>query len=66
MRNDKEKSHCSVKLMPVPEISVCKRCGAETEIWSDEEDTVCGVCGRRVLAKETVAHQCGLSSAKIS
>jgi len=56
MRNDKGKSHCSAKMMPVPELVVCKRCGGETEIWSDEGETVCGVCGHRVFRKETAVH----------
>jgi len=32
---------------PFPESIKCP-CGAETEIWSDEQETVCSNCGKRV------------------
>jgi len=36
---------------PYPEEITCFSCGAQSEIWSDESETVCGNCGN-VLSRE--------------
>jgi DNA-directed RNA polymerase subunit RPC12/RpoP len=45
----KEKSACSEKNMAFPTEIVCPKCAAETEIWSDEDETHCGHCGYIIL-----------------
>lgn len=47
-----EKSHCSIKQMPVPLTVSCPQCGKEAEIWSDEEDAVCRSCNHRIVLKK--------------
>lgn len=44
----REKPACAEKNVPVPECVVCSQCGQDIEIWSDEEQTPCPVCGRAV------------------
>jgi DNA-directed RNA polymerase subunit RPC12/RpoP len=53
MENSSGKSHCSVKKMPVPAFMTCLKCGYDVELWSDEEETTCPVCSRRVFRGET-------------
>jgi DNA-directed RNA polymerase subunit RPC12/RpoP len=48
-----ERSPCSIKSMPVPELQACSKCGAEIELWSDEEEASCISCGSKVVKEET-------------
>ncbi len=45
----KEKSVCAEKNMAFPTEIVCPKCTTETEIWSDEDETRCGLCGYVIL-----------------
>jgi len=56
MKESKQKSHCSATVKPAPTYVTCLRCGYEVELWSDEEETVCPVCGRKVFKKEATVH----------
>ncbi len=56
MEKDKERSHCSARTMPAPEFTVCTGCGDDVEIWTDEDDTICSKCGRRIYRKEKTGH----------
>lgn len=47
-----EKSPCSVKNMPVPEVTACPKCGEEIEVWSDDEEITCRACGHTVARKK--------------
>ncbi|MBF0516288.1 MAG: hypothetical protein HQK97_04080 [Nitrospirae bacterium] len=40
----KEKPACAVKGAAVPDIVECPLCGAELEMWSDEQETHCKAC----------------------
>lgn len=44
----KEKSACSEKSAPMPEILPCPGCGEELEFWTDEEEITCKGCGHRI------------------
>lgn len=47
----KERSACSVKNSPVPESMICPKCSSDVEIWTDEDETSCDACGKRILKK---------------
>jgi ribosomal protein S27AE len=34
----------------------CPHCGFEIEIWSDEDKTMCGVCGYGVFSHEDITN----------
>lgn len=55
-QNGREKSTCSVRNMPVPDFLDCPNCGAEIEIWTDEEETLCLLCSYRLFKKESIIH----------
>lgn len=40
-----EKPACAVKSAPVPMEIRCPHCNVEIEIWSDEKETECRMCG---------------------
>ena len=40
---------------PTPEFIKCPFCGAEVEIWSDEESAVCQNCGKTVKRNQQEA-----------
>jgi predicted amidophosphoribosyltransferase len=42
----REKPACAEKDAPLPESIVCSGCGQDIEIWSDEEQTACSLCGK--------------------
>lgn len=46
------KPACSVKSSPFPMEVTCPHCGNESELWSDEKETSCKLCGYSVLANE--------------
>ena len=56
MKRDKVRSHCSAKIMPVPQFTVCTKCGGETEIWTDEDEKICSTCGHRIFRTEAAVH----------
>ncbi len=67
MKKSSEKSHCSVRMMPVPSLESCPSCGYELELWSDEEESQCPACGWNVFRKEgNCAGKAGLLSTDIS
>ena len=47
-RRLEEKPACSIKSAPVPDEVQCSQCGNDIEIWSDETDINCNLCGKRV------------------
>ncbi|NOX19944.1 MAG: hypothetical protein GXO99_01595 [Nitrospirae bacterium] len=47
-----EKPACAYKSMPFPTEVTCPQCGAEIEIWSDEDQTACRLCGYVVFNHE--------------
>lgn len=53
---ERPKSPCSVKNTPVPELVICPECGCEMELWSDEEEALCTVCGHKVLNRVSAIH----------
>ena len=52
----KQKSPCSKKDMPMPEFITCTQCGAEIELWTDEEETLCPSCNHKVFKRESTVH----------
>ncbi len=52
MKDFKEKPACAYKSIPFPTEVTCPQCGAEIEIWSDEEQTHCRLCGYVVYNHE--------------
>ena len=56
MNEIKGKSHCSVVIMPVPVFVNCLKCGYEVELWSDEEETVCPLCGNKIFMNGATVH----------
>ena len=57
--NDKrleEKPACSIKSAPMPEEVMCPHCGIEIEIWSDETDISCKLCGKLVHIDNNLSH----------
>lgn len=44
----KQSSPCSLPKMVAPEDISCPQCKAETEVWPDDEEAVCGSCGCRL------------------
>ena len=47
-----EKPACAMKNVPFPTEVTCPQCGAEIEIWSDENETACKLCGFVVFNHE--------------
>jgi len=43
--NRHEKPACAVKSAPVPMEIQCPQCGVEIEMWSDETEIKCRLCG---------------------
>jgi rubrerythrin len=44
------------KYPAVSEFITCPVCGFEMDIWSDEEETRCIICGYRFFKRETTVH----------
>jgi hypothetical protein len=44
----REKPACAERYAAMPECVVCAQCGQDIEIWSDEEETVCSLCGKTI------------------
>jgi len=63
--DQKQKSPCSTKSAPVPEFIACAQCGAEVELWTDEEETVCPSCKHRVFKRGSTIH-CQLPERKLT
>ncbi|MBI5055194.1 MAG: hypothetical protein HZB61_01070 [Nitrospirae bacterium] len=42
----KEKPACSDKAAPFPTDVKCPHCGADVEMWNDEDDATCPLCGK--------------------
>jgi transcription elongation factor Elf1 len=56
-RRLEEKPACSVKSAPMPEEVQCPHCGIEIEMWSDETDISCKLCGKLVRHDINLSHQ---------
>ncbi len=50
------KSLINIYDMPLSETMTCPRCGYEIDIWTDEEETTCFICGFKLFRKESVVH----------
>ncbi len=46
----------SVKCPAAPEFITCPVCGFDMDLWSDEEETRCIICGYRFFRRETTVH----------
>ena len=60
--NDKrleEKPACSIQSAPIPEEVICPQCGIDIEIWSDETDISCKLCGKLVHFDNNLSHEEG-------
>ncbi|KWT79624.1 hypothetical protein [Candidatus Magnetominusculus xianensis] len=44
----KEKPACAVIRSAVPDVVTCSSCGAELEMWSDEDEALCRGCNMYV------------------
>lgn len=42
--------------MPLGNFVTCPICGFEIEVWTEEEETICFVCGFKVFKKEAIIH----------
>jgi ribosomal protein S27E len=51
-----DKPACVVKSAPVPMEVKCPHCGMEIEIWSDETELKCAMCGFIVYNHEGMTH----------
>ena len=55
-RRLEEKPACSIKSAPMPAEVKCPHCGIEIEIWSDEADISCKLCGNLVHHDNNLSH----------
>jgi len=51
-----EKPACAVKAAPVPMEIECPHCRVEIEIWSDETEIKCQLCGVLVQKQDGLLH----------
>lgn len=51
-----DKPACVVKSAAVPDEVICPHCGLEIEIWSDETEVKCTMCGSLVHNHEGMTH----------
>ena len=42
--------------MPLGNFITCPICGFEIEVWTEEEETICFICGFKLFKKETIIH----------
>lgn len=49
LQKSKEKSACSEKDAPMPEMIPCPGCSRELEVWTDEEEVLCRDCGHSFI-----------------
>lgn len=50
------KSLCSYINIPFPTEMTCPVCGYAVELWTDEDETRCYVCGYKIFQKEKTIH----------
>lgn len=53
---DREKRSAADEITLLPEFITCPKCGFDIELWSDEEQTACVLCGHRVFKREATVH----------
>jgi ribosomal protein S27E len=51
-----EKPACAVKSAPVPIEIQCPQCKVEIELWSDDTEIKCGMCGVLVRNQDGASH----------
>lgn len=51
-----EENGGGVKCPAVPDFITCPVCGFEMDLWCDEEETRCIMCGYRFFRRETTVH----------
>ncbi|UCG79385.1 MAG: hypothetical protein JSV21_06065 [Nitrospirota bacterium] len=51
-KRSQERPACSIKSEPFPTEVTCPECGVGVEIWSDENETSCALCGYSVYRHE--------------
>jgi primosomal protein N' len=57
MKAEKDKGHAGCVTCPdLPEFITCPACGLEMDLWFDEEETRCALCGYRFFRRETTVH----------
>lgn len=54
--NRQEKPACAVKSAPVPVEIKCPHCMVDIEIWSDETEIECQLCGVLVHDQDSKIH----------
>ena len=47
--NSERKPACSTQNASVPDELTCHKCGALSEIWSDEQSVTCETCGEVLM-----------------
>lgn len=52
----KNRSHCSVRSIPFPTEITCPICGYEVDLWTNEDETRCYICGYKLFQKEKTIH----------
>jgi DNA-directed RNA polymerase subunit RPC12/RpoP len=52
----KDRSRCSIINITFPTEMTCPICGYEVEIWTDQDETGCYICGYRIFQKENIIH----------
>ena len=55
-REFRDKPACSTQNAPFPLDITCPYCGADIEIWSDENETACRLCGYCVFNHERLVN----------
>lgn len=47
---------CSYINITFPTEMTCPVCGHEVELWTDEDETKCYICGYKIFQKEKTIH----------
>lgn len=55
-RQMREKAICSIEYESFPTSVTCPYCSSQIEIWSDEDETSCKLCGFIVFQHENIVH----------
>lgn len=55
-RRLEKKPDCSSKAVPYPVEAICPHCRVDIEIWSDETEITCKLCGSLVHNSDNHVH----------